>query len=121
MRRRSERGERGLSESVQWAVLTPLLILLVIGLIQGGIKLHGQIVAQQAAAAGAEAAALSGADPGGGEVVARRVAAGLEGVVVSTVVTTTTVTVTVSGRARTFLDVGQGAVSATASHPREPR
>jgi hypothetical protein len=36
------RDERGLSESVQWAVLWPALMLLTLGIIQAGIFLHGR-------------------------------------------------------------------------------
>jgi hypothetical protein len=36
------RDERGLSESVQWAVLWPALMLVTLGIIQAGIFLHGR-------------------------------------------------------------------------------
>ncbi|MDN5565044.1 MAG: pilus assembly protein, partial [Luteococcus sp.] len=58
--------ERGLSESLQWAVLLPVVMLTVLGIIQSGIWLHGRSVAANAALAGAEAQALSGAGGGTG-------------------------------------------------------
>ena len=70
----SSRSARGLSESVQWAVLTPLVLMVLLGLIHAGVLMHGRGVAGQAALAGAEAQSLSGSGPGVGERVAREVA-----------------------------------------------
>ena len=46
-------SERGLADSLQWAVLVPALLGLVLGTIQTGIWLHGRTVASDAALAAA--------------------------------------------------------------------
>ena len=43
----SSRSARGLSESVQWAVLTPLVLMVLLGLIHAGVLMHGRGVAGQ--------------------------------------------------------------------------
>ena len=53
---RRGRDQRGLSESTQWAVLWPLVLLVSLGIIQAGIYLHGRNVAQRAATAAVDAA-----------------------------------------------------------------
>lgn len=112
--------ERGLSESLQWAVLMPLLMLAVLGIIQSGIWLHGRSVVANAALAGAEAQALSGAGGGTGARVAREVAerGGLRDVQVE-VGGGRDVAVTVSGRVDSFFTAGRSTVSARAEMPRE--
>ena len=52
----SKRSERGLSESVQHAVIFPVLMLVTLGIIQAGIWVHGHTVAERAAAAGVDIA-----------------------------------------------------------------
>lgn len=115
------RDSRGLSESVQWALLTPLILLCVLGLVQAGVVLHARNSVRQAALAGAETQALLGADPTFGAATAERVArAGdLSDVTTQVQLGPELVTVTVTGRARIFFDLGQGRVSATATWPRE--
>ena len=53
-------SERGSSESTQWALLIPALMLVVLGTIQAGVWLHGRNVAAQAASAAAEHLAPGG-------------------------------------------------------------
>ena len=115
------RGQRGMSESVQWAVLTPLVLLIVLGLLQGGLWLSGRTVAQQAAAAAAEEAALVAAAPGRAEAMAQRIAAagGLRDVSVHVARGPAEVRAVVSGRMPTFVDLGQTVVVEGATRPRE--
>ncbi len=80
------RDARGLSDSVQIAVLIPLLTLLLFGLIDFALLMHAQSAANEAARAGAEAQALLNADPGIGRKVATDIGedAGLKNISVST-------------------------------------
>jgi Flp pilus assembly protein TadG len=113
-------NERGLAESTQWAVVVPVLLALVLGLVQVGIWLHGRSVAGQAAAAAADRLAGQGSLVEA-ETVARGVAdrGGLQQLAVATSTVGELVTVTVSGRMPVFFDVGQSWVSESAVLPRE--
>ncbi|MEL4504766.1 TadE/TadG family type IV pilus assembly protein [Luteococcus sp. H138] len=113
--------ERGLSESVQWAVLMPLVLLAILGLIQSGIWLHGRSAAANAALAGAEAQALHHAAGGTGERVAREVAegAGLLDVRVAVAAGPQEVSVEVTGRVDTFFVIGTTQVRSRAVMPQE--
>lgn len=115
------RGERGLSDSVQWAILVPVILLTVLGLIQVGIWMQGRSVASNAAVAGAEEAALLGAGPDSAREVAQKIAddGGLKDTHVDVEVRTTTVRVSVKGRMPSFLDLGLTAVDEGATRPRE--
>lgn len=110
-----------MSESTQWAVLMPFLLLVVLGVIQGGIWLHGRTVASNAAVVAAEEAALlehSAADARArGEAVARQ--GGLVDVTVTVTQSATEASATVAGRMPTFFDVGQTRVSERSTRPRE--
>lgn len=110
-----------MSNAVQWTVLTPLLLVIVLGIIQVGLWGHGQNVARNAAAAGAEEAALLHAPVGAGEGAAREIAerGGLVGVQVRIARTPTRVTAVVSGRVPSVVDLGQGAISEQVSRPVE--
>ncbi len=118
---RTRRNERGTSESVQWAVLTPLVMLMVIGVIQAGVVLAARTTVRQAAMAGAETMAVAGSGGGPGAAVAVRLAvsAGLSSVDVSTSVDGGMARVHVQARAQVFFDIGQGLVSADAVMPLE--
>lgn len=61
------RGDDG-SAVVEFAVVVPLLVLLLLAVVQVGLALHVRATLQSAAAEGARVAAVSGGDPG----VARR-------------------------------------------------
>ncbi len=54
------RTDRGLSESVQWTLLTATAVLLLLGGVQTAIVLHARAVVANAALAAAEARALRG-------------------------------------------------------------
>ena len=121
--RRSPRRHdgRGLSESVQWAVLTPVVLFVLLGGIHAGIVLHGRTVAANAALAGAEAQALAGASEGVGARVAREVAeqGGLRSVEVSTASPPGAVSVRVDGRVSSFLPGALDAVHGSGEQPVE--
>lgn len=104
-----------MSESLQWAVILPGLMLCVLGLIQTGVWINGRQVLHSAAAAAAEVEAVLGASPGSGESAARQVAGGtVVDLEVTVVRTAARVEVTVTGRVPVFFDLGQGALSAQA-------
>ncbi|MEE9964860.1 MAG: pilus assembly protein [Propionicimonas sp.] len=111
-------NQRGFSESTQWAVLTPVVLLLVLGLVQLGVWLHARTVAAEAAAtvADLQAAGLADAVDAGQRITA---GAGLKAVHIATVTEPTVVVVTVTGRAPLFFDVGQGMIQERAVSPRE--
>ena len=110
-------NERGLAESTQWAVVLPVLLAVVLGLVQTGVWLYGRTVAAQAAGAAADAAALGrAAEPAARAITSR---GGLADVTIRASRDTGTVTVTVSGRVPTFFDLGQGRVSGQAVVPVE--
>ena len=115
------RDERGLSESVQFAVVWPLLALLTLGVIQAGVWLHGRNVAQRAAVVATDIARGSF----GTVAEARRsaeqlaTAGGLNGVTVTVASTPAEVTVVVAADSPLILDIGLGRLQETASAPRE--
>ncbi len=111
----SRRSERGASESLQWAIILPGLLLCVLGLVQTGVWLNGRQVLHSAAAAAAEAESVVGAAPGSGARAAREVAGStVVDLQVAVVRSAARVDVTVTGRVPIFFDVGQGVLSASA-------
>ena len=115
------RDERGVSESVQWAVLWPLLMLVTLGIIQAGMFLHGRNVAQRAATAAVDAARGSYGSPADAEHLAETIASsgGLTQVSVRVQRTGAVVNVDVSGYAPMIFDLDLGGVTATATAPLE--
>lgn len=116
------RDERGVSESVAWAVLAPLVLVLVLGIVQGAVWAHGRTVASNAAVAAAEEASVLGGSgvPGAvaaGESLAR--GGGLADVSVRVVPGPDAVTAVVTGRTVTFFDLGQSRLEARATRPLE--
>lgn len=79
-----DRHCRGMSDSVQWAVLAPLVFACIFMIIQAGAWMVGRSAIQQAAMTGAERAAILGNGPGDARGAALRVAneAGLREVTV---------------------------------------
>jgi len=114
------RDQRGLSDSVQWTVLTPVLLLAVLGTIQAGILMHGHNVAENAAQAAAQA---ESAYQAGGTGTEQALAIAESGGLVDTHVAVrrgpTRVEVEVTARIPIFLDIGQSRVAETASAPIE--
>jgi Flp pilus assembly protein TadG len=115
------RDERGLSESVQWAILWPLLMLLTLGIIQAGIFLHGRNVAQRAATAAVDAARGSYGSAADAEHLGESIASsgGLRDISIRVRPTGTTVTADVSGNAPMIFDLDLGRINETAVAPLE--
>jgi Flp pilus assembly protein TadG len=115
------RDERGLSESVQWAVLWPLLMLLTLGIIQAGIFLHGRNVAQRAATAAVDAARGSYGSAGDAEQLGATIAGagGLRNVSVRVRRTGSTVTADVTAYPPMIFDLDLGRINETAAAPLE--
>ena len=115
------RDERGLSESVQWAVLWPLLMLLTLGIIQAGIFLHGRNVAQRAATAAADVARGSYGSAADAEHLGESIASsgGLKSISVRVQRTGTTVTADVSAYPPMIFDLDLSRINETAVAPLE--
>lgn len=115
------RSERGVSESVQYALIWPVLMLVTLGIIQSGIWLHGRNVAQRAATAAADTARGTYGTSGDAETVARDIAqsGGLQEISVVVRRSPTAVTVVVHAQAALILDLGLGSLTETASAPVE--
>jgi Flp pilus assembly protein TadG len=115
------RDERGLSESVQWAVLWPALMLVTLGIIQAGIFLHGRNVAQRAATAAVDAARGSYGTAADGQHLAETIArsGGLNNISVRVQRTGTTVTAEVSAYPPMIFDLNLGRINETATAPAE--
>jgi len=111
-------NQRGISESTQWALLTPLVMLLTLGLVQLGVWLHARTVAGDAAATVADLMAVGDPDSGSaGERIAG--AGGLQDVAITSARDGGLVVVTVSGRVPIFFDLGQGRIAERAVVPTE--
>ena len=115
------RDERGLSESVQWAVLWPLLMLLTLGIIQAGIFLHGRNVAQRAATAAVDVARGSYGTAADAEHLGESIASsgGLKSISVRVKRTGTTATAEVSAYSPMIFDLDLGRINETAVAPLE--
>jgi Flp pilus assembly protein TadG len=115
------RDERGLSESVQWAVLWPALMLVTLGIIQAGIFLHSRNVAQRAATAAVDAARGSYGTAADAQHLAETIASsgGLKNVSVRVQRTGATVAVEVSAYAPMIFDLNLGRIDETAAAPVE--
>ncbi len=113
--------QRGISESVQLALIWPLLLLVTLGVIQAGLWIHGRQVALRAATAavdvatGREGSAAAAADLAGR--IAR--SAGLGSVEVDVRTSPGEVRVVVSGRMPSLLDLPLGQIRESAAAPRE--
>ena len=115
------RDERGLSESVQWAVLWPALMLVTLGIVQAGIFLHGRNVAQRAATAAVDLARGSYGSVADAQHLATNIAnsGGLENISVRVQRTGTTVNAAVSATAPMIFDLRLGRINETATAPLE--
>lgn len=115
------RDERGLSESLQLAVVWPVLMLVTLGVIEGGTWLHARNVAERAAiAAVGEASGSYGNDDTAREL-GRDLAAsgGLSNVEVAVSRGASAVTVVVSADSPLVLDLGLGRIREAAAGPLE--
>lgn len=115
------RPDRGMSGSVQWAILVPVILLTVLGAIQVGLWAYGRTVASHAAIAAAEEAALLGASEADARALGTEIASGggLTDIQVQLIVDANNARATVRGRMPTFVDLGQTRVSEQATRPRE--
>lgn len=114
-------NQRGVAESTQWALLLPILLLLVLGLVQTGVWLYSRTVAAQAAAAVADLRATGPAADDAARQAGRRIATagGLEQVQIAVTSDSGHLVVTVTGRAPVFFDLGQGLITERAVLPVE--
>lgn len=110
-----------MSESVQWTLIAPVVLLAVLGLVQVGSWLHARNAAASAALAGAETQSWADAAQGSGAAVAERIAsqAGLREVVVRVEQSGGLVAVEVTGRADSFFPIGLTRVRSRALQPME--
>jgi Flp pilus assembly protein TadG len=115
------RNERGLSESVQWEVLWPVLMLMTLGIIQAGIFLHGRNVAQRAATAAVDTARGSYGSVVDAQLLATNIAdsGGLKNIAVRVQRTGMTVTADVSANAPMIFDLRLGRINERATAPLE--
>jgi len=115
--------QRGMSESVQWAILGTVMIVCLLGLLEAGLLLHGRSVAVSAALAGAKAQARLYAVPGAGVAAATQTATsgGLTNVRVSVTITDTTVTVQVDAQSPSFIGWVAPPVHGQSTRPLEGR
>jgi Flp pilus assembly protein TadG len=115
------RDQRGVTESAQFALIWPLLLLVSLGIIQAGIWVHGHNVAQRAANAATDAVRGSYGSEADARQMAEGIArsGGLADVAISVSSSPSTVAVTVSGTAPTLLDLPLGRISETAAAPVE--
>ena len=115
------RNERGLSQSVQYAVIFPTLMLSTLGIIQAGVWIHGRNVVARSAASAADVARGSAGSAADAHQSALRLATagGLENVQVRVSRGAARVDVTVTAQAPLIFDVGLGRISETASAPVE--
>ncbi len=113
--------QRGMTESVQLALIWPLLLLVTLGVIQAGLWIHGRQVALRAATAAADVASGRDGSAGAAHDVAGGIArsAGLAGVDVDVQTSATQVRVVVSGRMPALLDLPLGQIRESAAAPRE--
>lgn len=114
-------SQSGVSESTQWSILLPVVMLAVLGLLQAGVWLHARTVAGQAAAAVADLRARSGADSAAALQAGRRVAqtGGLSYIEVHIEIDGATLVATVTGEAPMLINLGLGQVSGRAVLPLE--
>ena len=115
------RNERGTSESVQLALIWPLLLLVTLGIIQAGIWIHGRQAALRAAIAAADVASGSAGSAAAADDLATKIAAsaGLRSVEVGVDMSGPQVRVVVSGTTPTILDLPLGRITESAAAPRE--
>lgn len=110
-----------MSQSLQFTLVFPALMLSTLGIIQAGVWIHGRQVVSEAAHAAADVARSADSGPTAGQAAARRVAdvAGLQDVSVSVSRSSTQVTATVSATIPMFFDLGLGRVTEAVAAPVE--
>jgi Flp pilus assembly protein TadG len=116
-----ERSERGLTNSLQFAVIIPALMLATFGLIQAGLWLHARNVAAEAVTAAADVARDYNGDSAAARQAANRIAetGGLTAVHLTVDRSATSVSVTMVARPPVIFDLGLGRISESATAPLE--
>jgi Flp pilus assembly protein TadG len=106
---------------VQWALVWPVVMLVVIGVIQGAVLMQARSAVTEAARAAVRAEAILGSRPGDALDAARQVAvpSGVRGVTVRVDEDDGLVRAEVRARAPVFLDAGSVPLQATAVAVRE--
>ena len=123
-RRALVRDERG-AVSAELVIATPLLLLLIMGVIQFALWQHAEHIASAVAQQGVAVGRLQGETAAAGEDQARSVldqlgSGVLTGSDITATRTATTTTVTVTGHAESLLGIFTLPVIATAVGPTEP-
>ncbi|MDR0435974.1 MAG: pilus assembly protein [Propionibacteriaceae bacterium] len=115
------RGERGLSESVQWVLVAPVFVLALLALVEGLLWLHARTVVTEAAFAAAEAQAAydTRGDVATGVAVRVTASGGLDAPQVQLSGDAQWVRVAVTAHHEGFVGWFPETVSATATRPRE--
>lgn len=118
---RARGAERGLTNSVQFAVIVPALMMATFGLIQAGLWLHARNVAAEAVTAAADVARNYDGDPAAARRAARRIAdvGGLTDVRLTVTRQQQQVAVTMVARAPVIFDLGLSRITETATAPLE--
>lgn len=118
---RARGSDRGLTNSLQFTVIVPALMLATFGLIQAGLWLHARNVAAEAVTAAADVARNYDGDPAAGRQAAYRIAAvgGLTDVQLTISRQSREVSVTMVARPPVIFDLGLGRVTETATAPLE--
>ncbi|WP_028707748.1 TadE/TadG family type IV pilus assembly protein [Propionicicella superfundia] len=122
MTRPERRDERGLADSTAWALLMPLLLALILGLLAVGLWMYARMGAATAAAVAGDTAAAATGDPDEARRKAIRIAenAGVREIDVSISRADGLVTVTVRGNAVLPVEVGGlGRIHEQATRPVE--
>ncbi len=113
--------QRGLSGSLQWALLMPVVLLCLLGSIEWAISARGQSAANEAAWAGAEAVAVIRGSEARARSTALDVArrGGLHKVKADISCSATVCQVTVSGSVPSLIPLTRPPINATVSLPLE--
>lgn len=115
------RDERGLSDSVQLALLWPVLMLVTLGIIQAGVWLHARDVAHRVVSAAVDTARGSAGSVGEAQALGLDLAraGGLQDASLQVSRGPTAVSATVTAASPLLLDLGLGRISESASAPLE--
>lgn len=113
--------ERGLTNSLQFAVIVPALMLATFGLVQAGLWLHARNVAAEAVTAAADVARDYDDDPAAARDAARRIAVvgGLTEVRLTISRQSDSVAVTMVAKPPVLFELGLGRITETATAPVE--
>lgn len=117
-RRLDERGQA----SIEWAVVFPVFLLVILTVVQAAGYYHAKNAAQSAAAACAEHARGENASGAKGRQSATSIisqSGAMDTYTVDVRASATQVSCTVSGRAHVIVDVGLGSIRQTAAMPKE--